>query len=216
MKKTIAATLAGLAFVAGGFFAGTLTASEPAVAEEGAVATGPATGETLGHRDHRRGPAGHMLEAAAEFLDMEPEDLLAALGDGTVLVDLTTDDEGLVAAVVESAMADIDQAVADGKMDPQRAEEIKDGLPERVDAFVTTSHERPDRDGTRADRHVRGFVKEAADVIGIDVSELVAGLEDGKSIVEVAEENGVSEGNLVAHLTNEARERIEVAVNRTR
>lgn len=214
MKKTIAAVLAGLAFVTGGFFAGTLTASEPAVAEEtGFVTEGPAA-ETLGHRDHRRGPVGHMLEAAAEFLDMEPEDVIAALADGTVLADLTTDDAGLVAAIVDSAVADLDQAVADGKIDSKRAEEIKAGLDDRVETFVNTPHERPD--GPLADRHERGFIKEAADVIGIDVSELVAGLREGKSIADVAEENGMSEGNLVAHLTNEARERIEVAVNRTR
>lgn len=214
MKKTIAAVLAGLAFVTGGFFAGTLTASEPAVAEEGDSVTAGPMAEALGRRDHRRGPVGHMLEAAAEFLDMKTEDVLAALADGTVLADLTTDDEGLVAAIVASAEADIDQAVEDGRIDEERAAEMKAGLGDRVETFVTTTHERPD--GPMSDRHVRGFINEAAEVIGIDVADLVAGLQEGKSIADVAEENGMSEGSLVAHLTNEARERIEVAVNRTR
>lgn len=213
MKKTIAALLAGIAFVAGGFFAGTFGASDTAVAEEGdspVAAEAPAR-----HADHRRGPFLHMVGAAADFLGMEPEAVLEELAEGGVLAELTDDLDGLVGAIVAVAEADIDQAVADGKMDADRAAELKTELPSRVETFVTTPHERPDHH-PGVDRHVRGFIKEAADVIGIDVADLVAGLEDGKSIAEVAEENGVSEGNLVAHLTNAARDRIEEAVNRTK
>ncbi len=217
MKKTIAALLAGIAFVAGGFFAGTFGASDTAAAEEGDTAvTADAPAWSGEHRaDHRRGPMIHMLESAAEFLDLEPVEVLEALADGGVLADLTDDDAGLVAAIVAAAEADIDQAVTDGRMDADRADALKDQLADRVETFITTSHERPD-DRPFHDRHVRGFVKEAADVIGIDAADLVEGLADGKSIADVALENGLSESDLVDALTDAARERIEEAVNKTK
>ncbi len=216
MWKSIGAVLVGIAFVAGGFFAGGFVDIERAAAEdETAVVEAADQQDARGPRTHRR-PIVHMVEAAAEYLGLEPAEVLEALADGQVLADLTDHDAGLVAAIVEAAEADIDQAVADGRISAERAEEIKDGLTERIETFVTTPHERPDHDRPFPDRHVRGFLKEAADVIGIDVRDLVEGLAEGKSIADVAAEHGVSEGNLVAHLTNAARDRIEEAVNRTR
>ncbi len=218
MKRTIAAVLAGLAIVAGGFFAGTFSATDTAVAQEAdAVATTPVDPAGAGpqlHGDHDRGPRGHLLEAAADYLGMDPAAVVEALANGSTLADLTTHVDGLIEAIVDSATTQIDEAVADGRMTEERAVELKDGLEEHVTTFVNSSHERPD--GPLADRHVRGFIKEAADVIGIPVTDLVEGLANGKSIAEVAEENGMSEGSLVAHLTNAARDRIEIAVNRTR
>ena len=217
MRKTLAGVLAGLAFVVGGFFAGTSLNSDAAVAQEDTASEAPAEPGRFGPKaDHRRGPGGHLLDFAADYLGMERDALIDYIRDGGVIAELEGAD-CLTAALVTEVSSEIDQAVEDGKLDAERAEEIKDGLEERIDEFVNTVHEPRERpDGPLGDRHVRGFIKEAAEVIGIDVEVLVEGLKDGKSIAEVAEENGTSEGSLVAHLTNAARERIEEAVNKTR
>jgi len=52
----------------------------------------------------------------------------------------------------------------------------------------------------------------AAGVIGIDEAELRTALEDGQSLAEVAEANGVSREELLAGLTDAATERIDAAV----
>ena len=216
MRKTIAAVLVGAAFVAGGFFAGTLGDSDLAVAQEGDTAVGPpAEGALEGRALRHRGPLRDMLQSAAEFLEMEPREVVEALADGTTLAELTEDDAGLVSAIVDAAEAAIDQAVEDGKLDAERAEEIKAELDERVETFVSTPHERGDHPRP-GDRHVRGFVKQAAEVIGIDVADLVAGIQDGMSIADVAAENGMSEDTLIAELTDLAQERIAEAVTKTK
>lgn len=221
MRKTIIAVIAGIAVVAGGFFAGTLIDTETAVAQEDATTTvapdqdaRPEDGR-FGERrgPERRGPFGEMIEAAVEYLGMTPEELREALADGGVLADLTDDVDGLVAALVESAQAGLDEAVADGKIDAERAAEISENLEDRVTEFVTTAHERPERQ--HAGHHMRAGVKEAAEVIGIDASELADGLREGLTVVEIAEANGVSEDTLVDALVDSARERITEWVNKS-
>lgn len=213
MRKTIIATLAGIAIVAGGFFAGTLIDTDTAIAQED-----PAVEAPIGERpDHRRGegprgPLGEMLEAAAEYLDMEPEEIKEALADGGTLADLADGDvEGLVGALMASAEEALDEAVAEGKIDAERAAEVSEGLEERITNFVTSSHERPDR--PQVDRHVRGAVQNAAEAIGIDASELADGLRSGMTVVEIAAENGVGEQELIDSLVESATERITEWVN---
>lgn len=218
MRKTIIATLAGIAIVAGGFFAGTLIDTDTAVAQEDPGVEAPAEEQREGPREHRRGdgPRGalvDMVETAADFLDMDVEEIKQALAGGSTLADLTDDVDGLVAALVASAEDSLDEAVEDGKIDAERAAEVGEALEERITEFVNSTHERPVR--PHADRHIRGAVNEAAEAIGIEAQELVEGLRSGMTVVEVAEANSVSEAELIDALVESATERITEWVNKS-
>lgn len=176
MRKTIIATLSGIAIVAGGFFAGTLVDTDTAIAQEDPGVEAPAderpAGDCTGPRGHGpRGPLGDMVDTAAGFLGMEAEEIREALADGGTLADLTTDVDGLVAALVASAQASLDGAVEDGRIDAERAAAVSEGLEERITGFVNSPHERPGRG--HAERRFGGAVGEAAGGIGTGVSELV-------------------------------------------
>jgi hypothetical protein len=91
------------------------------------------------------------LSAAAEVLDITEGELRRALRDGSSIADVAGDRgvevEIVIDALVADATARIDEAVARGALDPERAAELKEALPERIDRFV--NRERPRGAGRR-------------------------------------------------------------------
>jgi len=93
-----------------------------------------------------RGPGGHGmmlgegLETAADALGVTESELLSALEDGQSIADVAEQRGGDVQEVVDTLVAAaterLDQAVEDGRVDEDRAEEIKAALPDRIAAMV--------------------------------------------------------------------------------
>ena len=108
----------------------------------------------LERRPGRRGPhrgqgpggkaIGRGLDAAAEVIGVTVEDLHAALRDGSTLAEVAAANgvttEALVTALVAEAIHAIDQAVANQKIDGERAADLKAGLTDRVTDLVSTEH----------------------------------------------------------------------------
>ena len=111
-----------------------------------------------GHRGpSRRGPQG--LDAAAEFLGMDAEELGAQLKDGATLAEIAGDQtDGLITALVADAEEHLAQAVADGKLTQEEADEKLAEAEERITTFVNEGPpERPaGEDGQRPPRGGRG------------------------------------------------------------
>jgi hypothetical protein len=93
-----------------------------------------------------RGPGGHGmmlgggLEIAADALGMTESELLSALQDGQSIADVAeeqgVDVQEVVDALVAAATERLDEAVEEGRVDEERADEIKADLPERIAAMV--------------------------------------------------------------------------------
>lgn len=161
-----------------------------------------------------RGP-GPALGVAAEAIGISEEELRAALREGQSLADVAAangvEAQVVVDALVAEATARIDQRVADGDLDADRAEAIKANLEERMTALVNGErpfgHHGPGR---------RGFgpgLAIAAETIGVSEEDLRAALADGQSVAEVAEANGVDPEAVVDALVEQARERITAFVH---
>ena len=77
--------------------------------------------------------------AAAAYLGLTEVELREQLGDKT-LAQIAKDQgksvTGLVAALVNAAGKAIDEAVADGRLTQERADELKSKLDERIESFV--------------------------------------------------------------------------------
>jgi hypothetical protein len=109
----------------------------------------------------------------------------------------------LEAKIDDAASETVDDAVANGDLDEERANDIKERIAE-TDGFVPFFGPRPhgvDGPGLGIGIHIGrgpGFVfrgdllKTAADALDLSVQDLIAKLRDGKSIADVAEEKGVS------------------------
>ena len=107
-------------------------------------------------RPGRRGGPGHRarpliehVDTAVEILGVDVETLRDELRSGSSLADIAiangVDPQTLIDALVAEAEAMLDQAVADGRIDAERAEERGADLEERVTARV--NGERPERPG---------------------------------------------------------------------
>jgi hypothetical protein len=92
----------------------------------------------------------------------------------------------------------IDEAVAAGKLTPEQAESRKEGTA-------------PDEGHRRIGQFVFDIFGEAAEILGLSGAELRAGLKDGKSLADLAAEQGVSD--LEERLANAIEAKLQQAVD---
>lgn len=103
------------------------------------------------------GPGHHFanLDAAASYLGVTEAALRTSLAGGSTLAEIAKDKgksvDGLKAALVTAAKAEIAQAVKDGRLTEAQQTEILAGLPSRIDDLVNG------RLGPRGDHGPRGF-----------------------------------------------------------
>jgi len=94
-------------------------------------------GDRMEHPGRPRARRAHFAGQVADFLDMDRHDLGRALRDGATLAELAGDrTDALVAELVATASERIEQAVAAGKLDRDRADEILAGAEARATARV--------------------------------------------------------------------------------
>jgi len=92
---------------------------------------------------HHLGPASSMLQDAATYLGIAPQDLLAQLAQGKTAADVATA-QGKTPQALEQALRDashqrIAALVQQGHLTPSRAARVQAHLQERIHAFVTRS-----------------------------------------------------------------------------
>ncbi len=89
-------------------------------------------------RLHRAG--GHILDTAADVLEMEKDDLVAELREGNSLADVAAAQvigvDGFKTQLLAEVQADIDAKVADGTITQEQADRLSEGLEERIDNIV--------------------------------------------------------------------------------
>lgn len=223
-RNLIIAGLAGAAFVAGGFWAGTLGSPDGAEAVSDATAAEELTDEAAERSERARADRGDRGDRSprwdpgyvAQQLGLDVEAFRESIVDGATIAEAAEAQgvgrDELVEAIVAEGSEAIDRAVENGRIDEDRAAELTEALTERVERFV---------DRTPANwRFVREHpvaaagLTNAAEVIGIEAADLADALRDGQSVAEVAEANGVSRDELVSGLLEIAEERIERWVDR--
>jgi transposase-like protein len=208
MKKLIAGvTVAGLVVTgtAGVAYAADSGSGSPAPTEQGA-------------QRHRR--AGAVVGVAATAIGIDRAELVKGVRDGKSVADIAKE-HGVEAQTVEDALVAagtkrVDTAVANGRIDADRAATIKDKLPQRAEKLVETPLEgKLHRKVARAKlrRHARraGF-KVAAETIGVPAKDLLAAVKGGSSIATVAQQHRVTPQAVVDAVVNAAGTRLDTAV----
>ena len=80
------------------------------------------------------------LATAADYLGLSEDELEEKLNDGSTLAEVAQAEgksvDGLKQALLEAARGRIDQAVEDGDLKQAEADDLLEGLEERIDAFV--------------------------------------------------------------------------------
>jgi polyhydroxyalkanoate synthesis regulator phasin len=93
----------------------------------------PFVGQRLGH--------GHVEDAAAEVLDMSPDELMEQLKDGNSLADVAEaqgmSEDSFKAALLVQVQAQLDELVAEGGLTQEQADEIFQRTEDNIDGIVT-------------------------------------------------------------------------------
>ncbi len=173
--------------------------------------------ERKANRSERR-DARH--DAVAEALGLEANALKEQLKEGATLADIAAENDistdDVVSAMVAHAEAQIADAVADGKLTQEEADEKLAELEAKITEGVANGFERAERrKGKMSDRR-DGRLTAVVDALGIEAEELKAQLRDGNTVAEIAEANGVDVDDVVAALVSQAEEKISSAVEAER
>ena len=97
-------------------------------------------------RGHRGGPArGAYLETAAEVIGIEVDALGDAVREGQSLAEVAEANGSSAQAAIDALVAEmnsrLDQAIEDGKLTAERADEIRTDAPDRITAMVNGEFE---------------------------------------------------------------------------
>lgn len=209
-RKILATAAMTAALATGGIVGAVVGTPVMSGAQEDTSTTAPTTdpGADAGAEGRGHGPfadiRGLKLEAAAEAIGISVDDLKAALKEGKTL-----------AEVAEANGVDrqtlIDALVAAGN---EQLDELRASLPERMAELVDRTLPEP---GEGPGGHGRGGMGRfddgvAAQVLGLTTDELREQLRSGKTLAEVAADQGVERQTLVDALVASATERLAQAV----
>ncbi|MBE7520229.1 MAG: hypothetical protein HS107_13405 [Thermoflexaceae bacterium] len=198
---------------------GVVGAGSIALAED--PGTPGSTTDQAGPRDGKHRPRlvrvtlKHVVDASGLSADVFKQGLKEGKSVNQVLAENNVDS----AAVQQQLLSDLDarlaQAVADGKLTEEQAAKIAGRAPQALASLMERVPQ--PRDGDNGGRPHRGAIirnalQTAAQTIGIDVQELKDGLKAGKTVAEIASENGSSGDAVIAALVGQANAAIDQAV----
>jgi hypothetical protein len=107
-------------------------------------------------------------------------------------------EKNLRAAMVEANLELVEEAVAEGRLTQEQDHLIKQRIEERQILFPKLHRDQPL--GQRIVRGSRAVTGAAAEVLGMEKGDLIAEVRSGKSLLQVALENGLTEEQFKADL----------------
>lgn len=182
------------------------------------AATAPAAGPAMGPMgwggrgfgpDRGFGGASR-IGVVAEQLDMSVTDLVEELQAGKTIAQIAGERgvalDTLVEAVVSPQAEALKQAVEDGRITQEWADLVLNQMRERVEYQMTHPLDTPALLGLRAGPRFQ--LAAIAERLGMTTEELVAELQSGKTVAQIAEEKGVDLESLVDLILNNMREMV--------
>lgn len=147
---------------------------------------------------HGRGEHS-LVEVTAEVTGLGEDEVIAALEDGQTFAEIAdgagVDPQGIVDAAIAAAEAELEGAVEDGRMTEEQMAQILERLAEDLpDRLEQSWQPRGAAAGGIFGQFNEGFwtmYDAVAEVLGLAPEGLFTELHDGKSVAEVAEEQGV-------------------------
>lgn len=125
--------------------AGTVHAETGGPADQSQKETpGPSQNETKQHHHHGHFRGGHIVKDTAELMGVEPNTVMEQLKQGKTLLQIVQASKGwseeeYLKKLTETANRNIDKALAEGKIDREKASEIKAKLPEKLKKVINRS-----------------------------------------------------------------------------
>jgi hypothetical protein len=153
-----------------------------------------------------------LLQSAATYLGLDRKALVKELRSGKSLAQVATARDksvaGLETAILNAFKAKVAKGVAAGKLDQTRAQKLVAAAPAVIHRLVThVPKARPAKANVRS-----GFLKVAADYVGLDRKALAQELRSGKSLAQVATAKNKSVDGLETAIFNAFKAKVDKAV----
>ena len=193
----------------------TVTAVAVAVAVMSVVAAQAGGGRDR-DRDGWRGHDNDCAELAA-LAGTDCEGLKAGFADDQTLAEIAAangvERQTLIDAITAEINAEIDNAVANGKLTNAQADRFREGVADKVAAMVDESGEHRARGGRdRHDRFNGGDCDELAALLGTDCETLKTSLKAGQTPAEIAESSDIEPQTVIDALVAEMNTELDAKV----
>ncbi|NDI01184.1 MAG: hypothetical protein EBY57_05160 [Actinobacteria bacterium] len=160
-----------------------------------------------GRHGRRKGKGGKMgsPETLATALGVDTETLRSEFAAGKSIADIAAEQGIAIDTVVAALVADLEEHlnehVADGSLTEDEAAEKLASAEDRISEKVNEVP--PTRDRNSGPRRGGQLPAAVLEMLGIDGPALREALSEGKSVADIAEENGVEIGDIVSALVDE-------------
>jgi uncharacterized protein YidB (DUF937 family) len=193
-SRVVAATAVAAALAGGGVLGQSFAVTAVAGAQTG--------------NDQRPGGHGPKLDAAAKALNLSADDLRSKLKDGNTTIAQVAQAQGVdlqtvIDAMVADATAHIDQAVQNGKLTADQANQRKSNLQDRITKLVKEAKPKGEH-GPKLDA--------AAKALNLSADDLRSKLKDGKTLAQVAKDQGVDVQKVIDAMVTDATAHIDQEV----
>ncbi|WP_134703518.1 hypothetical protein [Ammoniphilus sp. YIM 78166] len=204
MKKLVSLSLAGFAVLV--------------MATSGLASTTHYSGQAVAF-EHPHGHKAHIQDnqELLRLLKMDGATLHQELKAGKSLTDIAAaqgvEKQKVIDLLLNEASSRIDEAVKEGKITQEQANEKKAYLGEHIPKHV----EQKGWLGHKGKGHKHKghhYIEDTATLLGMKVDELRAKLKEGKSLVEIAAEKGISKEELIEKLSQKHKERLAEMVEK--
>ncbi|NNE94824.1 MAG: hypothetical protein HKN24_02235 [Acidimicrobiales bacterium] len=175
----------------------------------------PPGDESSRHRP-RLGFRAHKIETVTEVLDLSAEEIHEAFQNGTTLAELSEAQgvpvDTLIDALVTATESEVAEHLEAGDITQEQADRILESLEERVTTMVNA--DRPIREGRGRHGHrhrghgIGAGSEVVTDLLGLTQEEIREAFQNGTTLAELAESQGVSTDALVDALVAEAEARV--------
>lgn len=201
-----------------------ITAVAVAIAVMSVIAAQSGDGEGDRDRDGRRGHDNDCAQMAELVGVSDCAALKAAMADGQSLAEVAAangvEQQAVIDGIVAAIGAELDEAVADGKLTAAQADEYRGEIAEKVAAWVYRSPDERysggDRDRHHGPRGHAGLDAEdcdsMAELVGSDCQTLMESLASGDTLAEIAERNGVEPQTVIDTLVERMSEELDAKV----
>ncbi len=165
----------------------------------------------------RSRPVQHVVRAISETLGLSPEELRAELQAGKTVADIAAEQgvplEDVVAAITTPLGERLEQRVAAGDLTQEEADTILAVATQKVETWLNQPWPVPtsDQRGQWIER-ARQVFADIAEALRLSPEELRAELQAGKTVADIAAEQGVPLEDVVAAITTPLGERLEQRV----
>ena len=160
---------------------------------------------------------GPLMDTILTFLDISKGDVISNWATGDALADLAeangSTGEALAEALMDVVNARIDEAVANGNVDQERAAELKAKAEERINHLVFEAHGGPGGGPGLGGEIRQGLMDVIEEELGLNQGQIVSHVRTEGTLAELAEENGSSGEELVDALYAYVEAKVQTAID---